>query len=123
MIFNDSLCQFLGVVGDATKGEGSAVLDGDGGVEEEGTQLLEDTEGVQVVDVLRLGSEVCQLLGEFDLSLLELLESCLQRLHRVTKLYDRNQLSDIKPYNTQRLSLIHKQIAPAINRPGISIIL
>lgn len=97
MVFNDSLCQFLGVVGDATKGEGSAVLDGDGGVEEEGTQLLEDTKGVQVVDVLRLGSEVCQLLGEFDLSLLELLESCLQRLHRVTKLYDRNQLSDIKP--------------------------
>ena len=55
---------------------------GDSGIEEERSKLFEHPKLMQVVDVLRLGGEVCQLLGEFNLRLLELIEGCLKSLHK-----------------------------------------
>jgi hypothetical protein len=58
VVFHDCLCKFLGVVGDSAKGEGGAILDGDGGIKEQRTELLEDPKGVQMIDILRFGCEV-----------------------------------------------------------------
>ena len=65
VILNNCLCEFLGVVRYSAKSEGSTVLDGDGGVQEEGTKLLQHIEGVEIVNVLRFRCEVGDLLCKF----------------------------------------------------------
>jgi len=66
MVLHHCLRKFLGVVSYSAECEGCAVLDGDGGVEEEGAELFEDVEGVEVVDVLGFRCEVSDLLSEFN---------------------------------------------------------
>lgn len=81
LVFHDCFGELFGVVSDSAECEGGAVLDGDGGVDEESPELLEGAEGVEVVDVLGLGCEVGELLGELDLGLLELFEGRLESAH------------------------------------------
>lgn len=81
LVLDHRLGHLLGMVGDPAQGQGCAILDGYGGIDQQRPQLLERPQGVQVVDVLGLGGEVGQLLGELDLRLLELLEGRLQSLH------------------------------------------
>jgi hypothetical protein len=69
------------MVGDSAKSEGCTVLDGDCGIEEERPELFEDSQRVQVLDVLRFRSKVGYLLRKFDLRFLELLECVLKGLH------------------------------------------
>jgi hypothetical protein len=58
MVFNDCPRKFLGVVSDSAEGEGGTILDGDSWIKEQRTELLEDPERVQVIDILRFRGEV-----------------------------------------------------------------
>lgn len=82
MVLHHSLSQLFRMVGDSSQCQSCWILDGDRGIEQKWSQLFEDAELMQVVDVLGFGGEVCQLLGKFYLSLLELFEGWLKRLHR-----------------------------------------
>lgn len=65
----------------ASKRERSTVLYGDSGVQEQWPELFEDSQLVEVVDVLWLGGKIGQLLGELYLGFLKLFKGQLQRLH------------------------------------------
>ena len=86
MVLDHCFGELFGVVGDAAQGQCGVVLDGDGGVEQEGAQLLHDSQLVEVVDVLWLRGEVGYLLRKLDLCFLELFKGCLQSTHKVTKI-------------------------------------
>jgi hypothetical protein len=75
------------MVGDSPQSESRRVLDGDCGIQKQWPELLKNSQRMQIVDVLRFGSEVSHLLSELDFRLFKLLEGVLECFHKVTDLF------------------------------------